>query len=722
MRVSLWFVLLLGGCDWAFGLSSVTADAMPDAPVPGRWSAAAVGRRHACAIDVDHHLYCWGDNGHGQLGTTAAITPTQVGSAAWSAIAAGGDHSCGISDGHAFCWGLDTSGQVDGTGGDDVLKPRLVPLPIGAPPLDEVTAGMYASCARGLGHVYCWGDPRVTGATSAAIEIGAATWKHVAAGFDQVCAIDGDDHAWCWGANDGGQLGIPASAQALPAQLATELLATDIAAGSRASCAILAGQVWCWGSGDVPAVDKAPPTRMIDGDDWTGIAVGTRSACASRASGTTCWGTAEHGGLGDGVWREVVAANGAQANLPAGAISLARGDRAEESGCELVGNDLTCWGDNRGGQLVAPATLHLTGKVIDHPDHLKWTALAAGSRHTCARDEHGALYCWGADDVAAVSGVPGADRPVPVAAGRASSDGELIAGTDFTCTRDGHTIACWGTNAHGELRVLDPTAHTSEADVDAATRLSSANGPAACDFGPRPFECWGLINGQPTFGPTSIAQGGSLFMTDYVAHFGRSSACALGADGHRVCWGQNYHAEFGDGSEAGGADPARPPTSIADGIVWLGMALSSEHACGIDSGKQLQCWGTNYNFESGQQVSDANDQIAKPDYVRDASGTPLGNCSKVALSPGASCVICNGVPLCWGANSRGELGRGTDTLDYRAVRVSLPGGSWGEIGTGDSHGCALAADGTIACWGLGDRGQIGDGSHGSARPVAIAHP
>jgi alpha-tubulin suppressor-like RCC1 family protein len=37
--------------------------------------ALAVGRDHSCGIGTDNHVYCWGDNTMGQLGTGAWSWP-----------------------------------------------------------------------------------------------------------------------------------------------------------------------------------------------------------------------------------------------------------------------------------------------------------------------------------------------------------------------------------------------------------------------------------------------------------------------------------------------------------------------------------------------------------------------------------------------------------------------------------------------------------------------
>ena len=46
-----------------------------------RWAGVRGGLYHACGIDTAHGLWCWGDNGYGQLGLGElpyAARPTRV--------------------------------------------------------------------------------------------------------------------------------------------------------------------------------------------------------------------------------------------------------------------------------------------------------------------------------------------------------------------------------------------------------------------------------------------------------------------------------------------------------------------------------------------------------------------------------------------------------------------------------------------------------------------
>jgi alpha-tubulin suppressor-like RCC1 family protein len=103
--------------------------------------------------------YCWGSNGNGQLGngsTTSASAPLPVYTGGVLAgttliqIVAGGSDTCALaSTGAAYCWGLNSSGQL----GNNSTAQSPVPVAVttsGAltgKTLTQITAGNARVCA-----------------------------------------------------------------------------------------------------------------------------------------------------------------------------------------------------------------------------------------------------------------------------------------------------------------------------------------------------------------------------------------------------------------------------------------------------------------------------------------------------------------------------------------------------------------------------------------------
>ena len=69
----------------------------------------------------------------------------------------------------------------------------------------------------------------------------------------------------------------------------------------------------------------------------------------------------------------------------------------------------------------------------------------------------------------------------------------------------------------------------------------------------------------------------------------------------------------------------------------------------------------------------------------------------------------DGTVACWGRNDDGQLGDGTRTPRARAAAVSGLDDAI-SIGAGDRHTCAVRMGGSVVCWGADDAGQIGDSS------------
>ena len=64
--------------------------------------------------------------------------------------------------------------------------------------------------------------------------------------------------------------------------------------------------------------------------------------------------------------------------------------------------------------------------------------------------------------------------------------------------------------------------------------------------------------------------------------------------------------------------------------------------------------------------------------------------------------------FCWGVNDDGQLGNGTTTLSFTAVRVQgLP--EIVRLAAGQRHTCALGADQSVWCWGSDGDGELGNG-------------
>ena len=78
---------------------------------------------------------------------------------------------------------------------------------------------------------------------------------------------------------------------------------------------------------------------------------------------------------------------------------------------------------------------------------------------------------------------------------------------------------------------------------------------------------------------------------------------------------------------------------------------------------------------------------------------------------------------CWGINNRGQVGDGTFTQRKTPAAVSMPSGvSFGVVAAGGYHNCAVDGVGQSWCWGRGDFYQMGNNSTSDSNvPTAVSH-
>jgi len=224
--------------------------------------------------------------------------------------------------------------------------------------------------------------------------------------------------------------------------------------------------------------------------------------------------------------------------------------------------------------------------------------------------------------------------------------------------------------------------------------------------------CWGL-NDKGQLGDGSeddrgvaVAVSGLSGVVSLGA--GSKHSCAVRGDGSVWCWGLNNEGQLGDNSTTDSSSPVQ--VSGLTGAV--GVAGGVEHSCAVKSDGSVWCWGGN---DKGQLGDNSTTDSLVPVQVVGVGGTgTLASVTEIDSGLKHNCVrVGDGTVRCWGLNDKGQLGDNTTTDSSSPVQVVGVGGTGVlsgivTIGTGGSHGCAAHQTHTVYCWGLNNAGQLGN--------------
>jgi alpha-tubulin suppressor-like RCC1 family protein len=193
-----------------------------------------------------------------------------------------------------------------------------------------------------------------------------------------------------------------------------------------------------------------------------------------------------------------------------------------------------------------------------------------------------------------------------------------------------------------------------------------------------------------------------------------SHTCALTAEGTMLCWGSNEYGQLGNGSTANSTAPV-PVVGIGSAVVSI--AAGRDFTCALTSAGSVWCWGDN---GSGQLGNGTYAQSTIPVEVLDSTGkVPLGGAIAIAAGERHTCAVTNaGAALCWGDNSKGELGTGSEIGSNLPTPVSGISSGTATVSAGTDFTCAATTSGSVSCWGEGSSGQLGNGTATSSSTPA----
>ncbi|HEY3816089.1 MAG TPA: hypothetical protein VGL81_02905 [Polyangiaceae bacterium] len=342
------------------------------------------------------------------------------------------------------------------------------------------------------------------------------------------------------------------------------------------------------GASGVDAGPPVAPPRQRPGS-WTAVSVDSKGACGVRDDATAwCWESGSTLGNGSSHGEEHTTDEPVRvATLhDVRAVSIGGG-----VACALDGIDAWCWGWNYNGAVGVPSTGSYDHRTKPErvPIDATITAVSAGSRHACALDADGGVWCWGSNSVGQVGAASQGDRDVrgPTRVADLPPVRAIDVGRDASCaiTRDAR-LFCWGDLAlhgsagvasFGPVTLMDVAAPTSIAVGDSQACVATEKGPVTC------WGWWAQPKGDRDF--RRMRQHPELVGAKAVA-VGTNHACALTASGEARCWGANYQGQLGDGTRTESQTAVEP----FDLPRFEQIAVDELESCGI-SERALWCWG-----------------------------------------------------------------------------------------------------------------------------------
>lgn len=386
------------------------------------------------------------------ISTFAAFTPisptkaaTQWETDGWDSLSVGDTHTCGVSNGHAYCWGRNSAGQLGNSSVAIALNSSSV-LPVEVEltgdltglTIKDIDAGGGNTCAIASDdQAYCWGENKSgqlgtvstsSSTTPVAVYTGGVlngvSLKSIYSEDGYTCTISTDDELYCWGDYQGTSAEITDPVARVPASMMVDGLAgktvKQVAIGGNHSCALASDDmVYCWGSNLAGVLG----TGLFDAREETPTAVDTSGVLNGKSVieiSETCALTSDNGVY---CWGEVTG-DGTTTTRRSPVSILRTGALAGKTIAHLSGNRcLTttealayCWayypGDGSENP-TAPQAVDMSGVL----NGLTITSLSKGSAgHHCAIASNNQAYCWGVNYVGQLgNGSKGTDVKVPVA-------------------------------------------------------------------------------------------------------------------------------------------------------------------------------------------------------------------------------------------------------------------------------------------------------------------
>ena len=319
-------------------------------------------------------------------------------------------------------------------------------------------------------------------------------------------------------------------------------------------------------------------------------------------------------------------------------------------------------------------------------------AIAAGWAHTCAITPEGGVQCWGNNDYGQLGDGTNTESNVPVDVVGLHGASNIVAGSHHTCVISGRAVWCWGRNHFGQVGDGTTTNRNTPVQVlTDAVGFTAGSDYTSAVLSTGRVMCWGNNSsgqlGDGTRTNRSRPSPATLIGGVVGLDGGQNQTCAVTPAGLITCWrGEAIPV-------TGGSEPASEEVAVNRfGSLIVGLDES----------------GIPIAIQSGR----ANKVSGLSGVIDVDSG--LGH---------VCALLSTGEVKCWGANNYGQLGSGSSLNSSAPVDVADLGGA-SDMAVGRNHACAIVGtsgqETIIECWGLNSDGQLGDGTNeNSQAPVEV---
>lgn len=356
-------------------------------------------------------------------------------------------------------------------------------------------------------------------------------------------------------------------------------------------------------------------------------------------------------------------------------------------------------------------TLHVDAAAVTFVD------VSIGSGFTCGLTNADDVYCWGAAsfyDPVSGMGPSRIDARAPVKSAHAPGAQRLTVGFDHMCALAGGNALCWGGNRFGQLGQggTDTLLHPTPTAVPGLSPTSlDAGGLFTCGVetggGVR---CWGYNafgelgdSSYRTTRPAPVQVRGGLAFA--AVSSGQNHTCGLDLRGAAFCWGNGAGGISGPAAgtaacvQTSSGPNCTVPIPVDTSLRFTAIDASGERTCALTAAGAVWCWGV--GFPAGPVKVSGN----------------LAFRSVATAATHVCGLTATGAAWCWGDNGAGQMGNGLVEFGTSyATPVAVTGGLvFAALRAGGSVTCGITPAGRVFCWGGDTYGEIGDGSDFSVR-------